>query len=196
MINCMSCEIEIPPMWKTCLAENKCPSCGKEIMDNALQELIAGLSEALEKMPNNPQGIACWLVSNYKLNKIGDYEPPQFHEPKSTQQVPLEIRQQKLNEFFKRAEVSPGTRKAPPQIKAPDEDMGDIEEDVIGDEVDDMMFGNTGGSISEQEKRQIEDLVVKTKFGAEKNPVIAAMMEAQRIKQDAVEDGVGYIKRS
>jgi len=74
-MKCQNCEIEIPPQWTVALKNNICPACGKEIMSAELQELIAGLSEAMEKMPNNPQGVACWIVSNYRLQKIADYAP-------------------------------------------------------------------------------------------------------------------------
>lgn len=49
-------------------------------MNEAAKDLMAGLADALENMPNNPQGIAGWILSNFDIRKIGDAAPVErFH---------------------------------------------------------------------------------------------------------------------
>ena len=77
-MNCSCCNIEIPPAWVAVIAKNECPSCSGKIMSDGTIDLMVGLKEALEKMPNDPQGIAGWLLSNYQMRKIGTGEPTEF----------------------------------------------------------------------------------------------------------------------
>ena len=77
-MKCMHCGIEIPPTWVVALNSNICPACGKAIMDDVAKDLIKDLAEAMKQMPNNPEGLAGWLVSNYRMQKIGAYEPVNF----------------------------------------------------------------------------------------------------------------------
>jgi hypothetical protein len=76
-MNCQNCGIEIPPTWTAALTANVCPACGQPIMGEEIQTLIKDLSEALKIMPANAEAIAGWVVSNYKLTKIGSYDPSQ-----------------------------------------------------------------------------------------------------------------------
>ena len=77
----MSCEADIPPEWVSAIQANRCPGCGGEIMNEVAKELLDELTSAMEKMPNNPQGIAGWLLSNYRFQKIGDAIPTEkFHD--------------------------------------------------------------------------------------------------------------------
>lgn len=85
-MDCMNCTANIPPQWVACLQENKCPSCGKEIMGEKSKNLLDELREAMARMPNDPEGLAGWLLSNYKLHKIGDAEPTEFHQMRHAQQ--------------------------------------------------------------------------------------------------------------
>jgi len=81
MIICKNCTAEIPPAWVHAIQSGKCPGCGHDLFDASEKELLDGLTEAMEKMPNNPAGIAGWLISNYHLQKIGEAEPVEhFHE--------------------------------------------------------------------------------------------------------------------
>jgi hypothetical protein len=76
----MSCGANIPPEWVNAIQSNICPGCGGEIMNTATQELLQELTEAIKKMPNDPQGIAGWLMSNYRFQKMGDGKPVEkFH---------------------------------------------------------------------------------------------------------------------
>jgi hypothetical protein len=71
----MSCTTEIPPNWVACIQKNICPACGGSILDESGEELLKELTDAMESMPNDPAGIAGWLLSNYHFRKIGSAEP-------------------------------------------------------------------------------------------------------------------------
>lgn len=78
---CMSCGANIPPEWVKAIQSGVCPGCGEQIMNEATKELLVELTAAMERMPNNPQGIAGWLLSNYQFQKIGDAIPVErFHD--------------------------------------------------------------------------------------------------------------------
>lgn len=218
-MKCNACGIEIPPVWVNALKTNICPSCGKNIMDSELQELIDGLSQAIEKMPNNVHGIACWLVSVYKLQKIADYDPPEFREAKPAANINMYAtnsqKQKKVEDFFERAGVdisgipelsSKKTgKKVPPQIKQIEEQEERIVEEDDNtenlnnlDETDRMILeGTSGSTLSEEEKNEIARTVQNARFGAiEQNPIIAAAMEAQKQRQENIANGVGAVSRS
>lgn len=64
----------------------------------------------MQEMPNNPEGIAGWLISNYKFEKIGDAKPTtKFHEKiseKQTEQV--KMHDNPVQKFLKNAGVADG----------------------------------------------------------------------------------------
>lgn len=78
-MKCISCNADVPPQWVHAINVNQCPGCGKEIMNEDTKTLLVELREAMSKMPNDPEGLAGWLISNYNLSKIGDAEPTNFH---------------------------------------------------------------------------------------------------------------------
>ena len=79
-MRCMSCGADIPPQWVKAIETNSCPGCGGEIMGSATQDLLKELTDAMTRMPNDPQGIAGWLLSNYRFQKMGAAEPVErFH---------------------------------------------------------------------------------------------------------------------
>lgn len=79
-MRCMSCGANIPPEWVNAIQSNICPGCGGEIMGESTQTLLKELSAAMERMPNDPQGVAGWLISNYRFQKMGTAEPVEkFH---------------------------------------------------------------------------------------------------------------------
>lgn len=59
-------------------------------MDETAQELMTDLAEAMERMPSDPKGLAGWLLSNYRLRKIGSGEPVQqfYHDGAKRQPRP------------------------------------------------------------------------------------------------------------
>ncbi len=110
-MNCSECNVDIPPAWKHSYESNHCPSCGGKIFDDRSVDLMKELKEAMEKMPNDPQGLAGWLLSNYRMEKVGDGEPTGFYGSK--QQVtakgadgqPLKVAPNRLQQFLKNAGV-------------------------------------------------------------------------------------------
>lgn len=102
---CSSCGILIDPKWVACIQSGICPQCGGPIMDEKSKQLLEELTQALIEIPNNPQGIAGWLLSKYHIEKITEEAPdlPEFHEPKKRGSK----KQGKVgNEFMKRADVN------------------------------------------------------------------------------------------
>lgn len=93
-MKCQSCGVEIPPEWVKAIQKNECPGCEGAIMTEQSQELLTELSAAMAKMPNDPQGISGWLLSNYILTKIGEAIPvTQFHGQKAPRNegTPLKV---------------------------------------------------------------------------------------------------------
>lgn len=74
-MKCMSCGAPISPEFKSAISNNICPACGGEIMNEATLDLLDDLKEALQSMPNDPEGLAGWLLSNYEMRKIGNADP-------------------------------------------------------------------------------------------------------------------------
>ena len=103
---CMSCGANIPPEWVAAIQENKCPGCAGQIMDEQSEQLLKELTEAIEKMPNDPAGLAGWLTSNYIFEKIGDGAPTtKFHRQQSAPEMSREQLKHAPNpteEFLKR----------------------------------------------------------------------------------------------
>lgn len=79
-MKCQHCDAEIKPEYVHAISSNICPGCGSEIMNNDSFSLLNELSSAMERMPNDPQGLAGWLLSNYHFSKIGEAKPvDRFH---------------------------------------------------------------------------------------------------------------------
>lgn len=78
-MKCMSCSAEISPEWVFCIQENRCPGCGGPIMTEDSKQLLDELRDAMKRMPNDPEGLSGWLLSNYVLRKVGSAEPINFH---------------------------------------------------------------------------------------------------------------------
>lgn len=86
-MRCMSCGANIPAEYVKALEKNCCPGCDNQIMNSETKELMDELANAMERMPNDSQGIAGWLLSNYRFMKIGSAEPVEkFHRPGNIQQ--------------------------------------------------------------------------------------------------------------
>lgn len=100
----MNCGTDIPPEFKAAVATNKCPACNGEIMNDASLQLMEELKRALEEMPNDPQGLAGWLLSNYEMRKVGEAKPVNvfFGEKRSSGGGPtknMKIRNNPLKQF-------------------------------------------------------------------------------------------------
>lgn len=131
-MKCCSCSIDIPSQWKKCFEDNICPNCGGPILNDAVNSLINELAEALELMPNDPKGLAGWLVSNYEMRKIGSEEPvTKFYDGKKEDNVDtskLKINKNNpLLKFYKNANLkSPEEYK---KIKAQLDNLIDIDQE-------------------------------------------------------------------
>jgi hypothetical protein len=79
-------------------------------MNEASQNLLNELSDALARMPNDPQGVAGWLISNYRFQKMGDGIPTEKFYRKGGSQSNFDESQMKMdptyNQFMKRGEAS------------------------------------------------------------------------------------------
>jgi hypothetical protein len=78
-------------------------------MDDGAKELLDELTEAMTKMPNDPQGVAGWLLSHYQFRKIGDGTPTErFHRAggggPSAEGMQLRHADNPVDEFLRRTD--------------------------------------------------------------------------------------------
>jgi hypothetical protein len=78
-------------------------------MDDGAKGLLDELTEAMEKMPNDPQGVAGWLLSHYQFRKIGDAAPTEkFHRQggggPSMEGMELRHAENPVDQFLKRTD--------------------------------------------------------------------------------------------
>jgi len=79
-MRCMSCGADIPPAFVHSISSNICGGCGGPIMNEATIELLKELTDAITRMPHDPAGVAGWLLSNYRFQKMGAAQPVEkFH---------------------------------------------------------------------------------------------------------------------
>jgi len=105
----------------------------------------------MQTMPNDPQGIAGWLLSNYELRKIGTGEPVnEFYGTPKPQQgrsagapTPgtLKVPENRIQKFFKQAGIK--------QVKKP-EDYAELVQEIQGVDYGDM--GNSNLVVEEDEE--------------------------------------------
>lgn len=129
---CSSCGIEIPEKWTAAITSNKCPSCDGPIMDDKAKQLMEELTIALVEAPNNPAGLASWLLSKYHIEKITDEPPdlPEFHEPKKKGSKKSG---RSGNDFMKRADVNLDPERAK-KIMSYINDSQDVQDIMYGPE--------------------------------------------------------------
>ena len=135
---CNTCSADIPPSFVKAIQSNHCPACDGPIMLEDTIELMTGLKSALEQMPNDPQGIAGWLLSNYRMQKVGTGEPTGFYGVKNGQQkgptgekTDLKIANNPMQKFLKNAGISPEKQSnyalLAAQINAGEEDLSGVD---------------------------------------------------------------------
>lgn len=143
-MKCISCTAEIPANWSYALNNNICPSCGGAIMDENSKLLLDELREAMTKMNNDPEGLAGWLLSNYRLTKIGTAEPTDFYKKNTGKKSNLKLNENPVAKFLKNAGVDKQIAKQKQlanlaqqitEIETEDDQYGDIE--VNNEENDD-----------------------------------------------------------
>jgi len=163
-MKCMNCNAEISPQYVHAIANNVCPGCGGSIYDDQTKEVYNELKEAMLRMPNDPVGLAGWLLDNYKLYKIGSAEPvDKFYnsnikenkenkELKSSSKIKT-ASAEKTSEFFQRAGVSPQTKSRLPK------DYSVLVDQINSNVSEDSMYG-------EDEVEMVEDNLSDEDFSA------------------------------
>lgn len=144
-MQCLSCQADIPPQWVAAINSNTCPGCGGNIMDDSAKELLGELREAMSKMPNDPAGLAGWLLSNYSLQKIGTAEPTSFHrkmEKRAAQPTApgLKIADNPVQKFLKRTDAAKELEKRSNLQQIVAEIQG-VSESQYGDDIEEEIEG-------------------------------------------------------
>lgn len=147
-MKCINCETEIPPNWVACIQKNICPACGESILDSTGEELLKELTDAMERMPNDPAGLAGWIISNFHIRKIGSLDPvDEFYGRKKKS---ASSSNDGVNEHFKKiwnnSKVTPKTKS---ELKSK------IEEDISS--VLDSQYGSEDLEVSSDEEEYFED---------------------------------------
>lgn len=109
-MKCMNCSTEIPPNWVACIQKNICPACGESILDSSGEELLKELTEAMERMPNDPAGVAGWLLSNFFIKKIGSAEPVDEFYGRNNRSKSNSESNSRLEAIWKNSGVTPKTK--------------------------------------------------------------------------------------
>jgi hypothetical protein len=161
-MKCINCTAEILPQYVHSIANNICPGCGGSIYDDQTKELYNELKEAMIKMPNDPVGLAGWLLDNYKLYKIGTAEPVDKFYNTKLKEKEIEKHKtassEKTNEFFQRAGVNPQTKNSLPKK------YNLLVEQINNNIEDDDMYG----SDSDDEVEIVEPRLTNDDFRAAK----------------------------
>ncbi len=182
-MKCITCNIEIPPIWTGCIKSNICPQCNGPIMDESSITLLTELKEAIEKMAENPAGLvaglAGWLLSNYTLTKIGTAEPTQFHTKPNRQRSnskKMVIANGKSDQFMKRAGIpakalsdnKKNYRAIIEEINSGEDTMygsneplEDVEEELDEDQESEMLEGEV---MDEEDEAEFDDNYEEAEF--------------------------------
>jgi len=201
---CQTCGAEISAKWVSAISKNRCPGCDGEIMDNGSAELIHDLGELLEKMPNDPIGIAGWLVANYRMDRIGDCEPEEFHRPKAighiNKNAPQQQQQNKLMEFFNNAGVDMNNIKNPPRVNKEREDVGDVDMSSLNEDEKRMLLGDGDGDDSNFSQVDIESINSLVDGSVKESSTLENYYESIRRKQEMsqmnLDSGFGAVTNS
>lgn len=201
---CNDCGAEISPQWKNALRKNECPGCSGMIMSETEQDLIIEIGEAMEKMPNDSIGVAGWIVSNFKLQKIGDCEPVEKFHDKSNKKVPehkdsSKMSNDKISSFFKNAGFDVDKVKQAEQAKAKALSGGDITGTDIYDDDDDDFDQNYFDEDTINAVDEVNNLLVDSENNND-TAKARAFLEQKRMKQLEVRkniaNGIGAVSRS
>lgn len=166
-MKCITCQAEIPPAWVACIQANSCPGCGGPIMDESAKELLVQLRESMAKMPNDPEGLAGWLMSTYDLYPKGSVEPTGFHRKPvgevSEQMVggALKRANTPINQFMKRAGADKILKN--PKLAAIAQAINNV------NDIDGQMYGDVEQEIQvdpeaeAEEQRQLTEMAARAK---------------------------------
>jgi uncharacterized protein YcgL (UPF0745 family) len=77
-------------------------------MNDSSKELLDEIREAFKQMPNDPEGLAGWLLTNYEIRKVGSAEPTVFFDKKSSSasEDNLKIANNPVHKFLKNTGMS------------------------------------------------------------------------------------------
>ena|SRR5690606_34784338 len=101
-MRCVSCGADVPPQWVAAIDSNTCPGCGGQIMSSESKELMEELQDAISKMPNDPKGLAGWILSNFRIKKIGSAEPTERFYSKGGNEEHLKVPDEDYKRFIQR----------------------------------------------------------------------------------------------
>lgn len=182
MIVCKSCNAEIPPAFVHTIQLGTCPGCGSALFSDADKELLDELTTAMERMPNNPQGIAGWLMSNYHFTKIGDAVPTEKFHVKGQQKQP----DSPTNKFLERTNAFKNI--AATQSKT-NSKLAAMAEAISTGNIDEEMYGSGSSEIkapanaveTDEELIEMESVPVKYQAEALDRPSRALMTDAQLV---------------
>ena len=162
-MKCITCSADIPPAFVSAIAKNICPGCDGPIMSETAKTLMSELKEAMSRMPNDPEGLAGWIVSNYELTKIGDAQPTEFHrKPDVSRKIDhdIKIKKNDISDFMKRANVDPALIK-----NSKNQRLAALASAIASGEADDTEYVESESDYSEQnydnEYEDQEDLYEK-----------------------------------
>lgn len=187
-MKCISCEIDIPPIWVACIQKNACPNCDGPIMDQISQELLSELKLAMEKMPKaDAASISGWLLSNYTLRKVGTAEPTTFHR-KPTGPAPgqklapgrkLKVAKNSVQDFLKRKD--PGIAKSIESQR----DFADIVSQINSGVEDQYGNGVELETEIDEENEELSDEVVSEDYEQAEDDTEEAEYNRQNFKSKA-----------
>lgn len=163
-MRCMNCQTEIPPQFRGAIMTNQCPGCSQNIYNDSVRELFSELSQAMEQMPNDPHGLAGWLLSNYQLIKIGTGEPVQeFYGTNPGKKVKKGKKTDDaiVNEFFERAGVPP-IKKSNKTKKVANAILAEINKNMYGDEDIEIEEEHIEEEHNEEEELDLESKINNT----------------------------------
>lgn len=166
-MRCVSCGIDVPPQFLKAIESNCCPSCGLEIMTTESKSLLTELADAISKMPNDPQGLAGWIMTNYRIKKIGEAEPTEkFYRPgqsgkKSGNKNQEESTQgsKDYNGFLERTGMASKVR----ETMSRKDQLAKMASSILDE---DDAYGNFGQNIEQDDEPNEEDLAALREFQA------------------------------
>lgn len=89
-MKCVSCTAEIPPAFVHAIQSNVCPGCAGPIMTEDSKKLMDELKAQLIEMPNDPEGLAGWILSTYDIFPKGTVQATPFHRKSKKRVVEMD----------------------------------------------------------------------------------------------------------
>lgn len=218
-MKCITCTAEIPANWSYALNNNLCPSCGGPIMDEDSKSLLHELRDAMAKMPNDPEGLAGWLLSNYRLTKIGTAEPMDFYKKNSNKNSSFRTNENPVEKLLKRAGVDKQVAKQKKlaalaqhinETELSDDQYGDLEvtdndEDLSTDNEDFKPLNKVSSAIAKNsaslidpninplDSDSMQEAIQAVASMGSQDPNILNLQRMQRLKRQQELDTMGVV---